>query len=71
MSAINFYLKIVLPKLRIYRWGFPFVKTEGFPNCPPATSHLGISLFKTSVIIAECFSLDRPLNIFFRFFFLF
>ena len=46
------YLRIFFPKYRFQRWGFPFV-LRGFPNCPPATSQIGNSLSKTSVLTAE------------------
>ena len=53
------------------RGGFPFVKTRGFPNCPPATSQIGNSLFKTSVMNIEHCSPDEPLEFLFSYYVLF
>ena len=63
---LSMYLIIFFSKERFWRWGFPFVKIRGFPNCPPATSQIGNSLSKTSVIFTECCSSDEPLQIFFH-----
>ena len=49
----------------------PFCKIWGFPNCPTATSQIGNSLSKMSVITAECCSSDEPLKIFFHILFSF
>ena len=51
--VFKMYLRIFFPKYRFKRWGFPFVKLRGFPNCPPATSQTGNSLSKMSVLTAE------------------
>ena len=46
--------------------GIPFCKkNRGFPNLPPATSQIGNSPYKTSVIIDQCCGLEGPLKIFF------
>ena len=46
--------------------GIPFCKNGGFPKLSAATSQIGNSLFKTSVIIGEGCSSERPLEMFFR-----
>ena len=50
--------------------GIPFCKNQGFPNFPPATSKIGNSFSKTSVIIAEHCSSDETLKICFHIFYL-
>ena len=42
--------------------GIPFENTGGFPNCPPARSQIGNSIFKTSVITVENCGPDRPIR---------
>ena len=40
--------------------GIPFCKYQGFPNLSPATSQIGNSLFKTTVLSVEYCCPDGP-----------
>ena len=60
------YLRIFFPKYRFQRWGIPFVKLRGFPNCPPATSDIGNPLSK---LLSNVDQID-PLKQFFDILFL-
>ena len=51
-------------------WGFLFVYSGSFPDCPLAMSQIGNSLSKTSVITVEYCGPDRAFKNIIYFFFL-
>ena len=55
-------------KIKVLKMGIPFCK---IPNCSPAMSQIGNSLFKMSVITVEYCDTDGPLNILFGYLFSF
>ena len=67
--------KNIISKIKVLEMGIAFYKKKkkkkrDFPNCPPATSQIGNSLMKTSVITVKNCCSNGPFKMNFRYFFL-
>ena len=58
----RYLLKNVVSIIQVSDRRIPFVEIKGYPNFPPATSHIGNSLSKTSVISIEYYGPDGHLK---------